>query len=328
MRPKTAGLPEHNRLDAALGCRYRSNGKRNIDYPNRNKSYFEKWVMSKLNPQHSPADVAEKIASHREPDSAERRRADIVRRLQQEGRVRVTELCKAYSVSEVCIRRDLDILETRGLLRRFHGGAQNITPQGQVLPMEARQMHNIDNKRRIGRVAAQLIQPGLSVLLDAGSTVLEIANALEPAVLADVTIVTRSLTVANVLRRKQCARLVVLGGLYSNKDDSFYGPQTEHMLSGIHVDVAICGADGIALDGGLTTDNIAEATISALMADLAPRFVIAADSSKLGVTQLQAYLPLDRVHTLVTDCAAPDGFVEALKQRGINVMKPDVNAVP
>jgi DeoR/GlpR family transcriptional regulator of sugar metabolism len=273
------------------------------------------------------ADAQAAHVIQREPDSAERRRADIVRRLQLESRVRVSDLCQAYHVSEVCIRRDLDILETRGLLRRFHGGAQNITPQGQVLPMEARQMHNIDCKRRIGRVAAQLISPGMTVLLDAGSTVLEVANALDALILADVTIVTRSLAVANVLRRKQCARLIVLGGLYSPKDDTFYGPQTEHMLSSMHVDLAITGVDGITLDDGLSTDNVAEANMGRLAATAAQRFAIVTDSSKIGVAQLQAYLPLDRVHLLVTDPAVSPEFVQALEQRGIAVQLAEPDAV-
>jgi DeoR family transcriptional regulator, aga operon transcriptional repressor len=265
------------------------------------------------------ADMHTVLSVQREPDSAERRRADIVRRLQFEGRVRVSDLCQAYHVSEVCIRRDLDILETRGLLRRFHGGAQNITPQGQVLPMEARQMHNIDCKRRIGRLAARLITPGMTVLLDAGSTVLEVANALDALILADVTIVTRSLAIANTLRRKHCARLIVLGGLYSSKDDTFFGSQTEQMLSSMHVDLAITGVDGITLEDGLTTDNVAEANMGRLVATAAQRFAVVTDSSKVGVAQLQAYLPLEHVHVLITDTAAPPEFVQALEQRGIAV---------
>ncbi len=260
-------------------------------------------------------------AQTRNKDSAERRRGEILHWLQQDSRVRVAELCTNYGVSEVCIRRDLSILESRGLLQRYHGGARATILAGHVMPMEARLMQNVDPKRKIGQLGARYIRNGDVVMLDAGTTVLEVAKHIPQHVLDDggLTVVTRSLSVAAVFRQRASVRLIVLGGLYSHKDDTFYGPQVESALQNIHVDTVFIGIDGISLEQGITTDNIAEANIATALVSTAKRVIGITDATKIGLAQLQSCLPVSRLHALITDDAAPAPFVDALRAQNIDV---------
>jgi DeoR family transcriptional regulator, aga operon transcriptional repressor len=258
----------------------------------------------------------------RSRDSAERRRGEILRWLQHDARVRVSDLCTHYNVSEVCIRRDLSILEARGLLQRYHGGARATILAGHVMPMDARMMQNVDPKRAIGQTAATLVKNGNVIMLDAGSTVLEVARHIPQQICDDgnLTVVTRSLTVASVFRQRPNVRLIVLGGLYSHKDDAFYGPQVEAALQNIHVDMVFLGIDGISLEHGVTTDNVTEANLCPAIVNTAKHVVGVTDASKIGLAQLQACLPLSRFHTLVTDEAAPQAFIDAVRAQNIDVM--------
>jgi DeoR/GlpR family transcriptional regulator of sugar metabolism len=261
------------------------------------------------------------VRSERSRDSAELRRGEILRLLHADGRVRVTELCARYAVSEVCIRRDLTILEERGLLLRFHGGAQTITPANQILPVAARAMQNQQTKRRIGALAAQRIRLGDTILLDAGSTVLEVAKHIPQSMLLDgsLTVVTRSLSIAAELRRHANLRLIVTGGVYSQKDDAFHGTSVEAMLNSIHVDVAFVGVDAVSLNAGLTTDDFVEAQFGMHVANRAHRVIGVTDSSKIGREFARSYLPIQRLHAFVTDEHAPADFLDAMRRQGVQV---------
>lgn len=247
------------------------------------------------------------------------RRQAILEKLSETQEMSVTDLSRQFGVSEVSIRHDLDHLEQTGLLQRTHGGAR-MTQHLSIF--EARLYQNVEVKQVIGAAAAPLIQPGDIILLDSGTTVLEIARHIPEMLLEEgaLTIVTRSLTIASEFRLRRHTRLIVLGGIYAHDYDDFVGEQVEGALSRLNVQKLFLGVDGVSLDRGLTTDNVYEAGLFKKMVESADWVIVAADSSKIGVNKLQSILPMNAIHTFVTDDAAPQPFIEALREMGIEVI--------
>jgi DeoR/GlpR family transcriptional regulator of sugar metabolism len=246
----------------------------------------------------------------------------LLDQLTRSGPASVGELSRQLGVSEVSIRRDLEHLEQLGLLRRTHGGAAAITRPGQVSVYDARLLLNTEAKARIGQAAAARVRPGDIILLDSGTTILEVARHLPAALLESgaLTVVTRSLAIAAALRLQRRTRLIVLGGVYLHEFDTFVGEQVENALRDLHVHTLFIGTDGISAARGLTTDNVLEAGLYRSMARIADRVVVAADASKIGLEKLQATLALDDLRAFITDEGAPRDFLELLRPRGIEVI--------
>ncbi|MHB0856103.1 MAG: DeoR/GlpR family DNA-binding transcription regulator [Anaerolineae bacterium] len=250
------------------------------------------------------------------------RRWQVLQRVQTGEPASVADLSASLGVTPVSIRRDLRYLEGLGLLRRTHGGAQPVAGPRPVSAYAARRLQHPASKRAIGHHAASMVSPGETILIDSGTTALELVRAL-PRPLLDaggLTVVTRSLTIAHALHQLPRVRLILLGGVYLHEFDTFYGPQVERALQDLHVTTLFLGADGVSAARGLTTDNVLESGLYPLLARCAERVVVLADSSKLGVDQLQTILPIEQVHTLLTDSAAPAPVVAALQARGMDVV--------
>lgn len=246
----------------------------------------------------------------------------MVREVERHRWVSVGTLSERFGLSDVSVRRHLEYLDRHGLVRRLRGGAQAIGQRGQSSVFQARMLRNVDVKRALGQAVVRLFEPGDRLLLDVGTTVLEVARAT-PSMLdqgQDLSVVTRSLTIASELAQHRAIRLIVLGGMYMPEFDSFVGTQIEQALDDLHVHKLVIGADGLIPDRGLTSDNVREAGLFQIMARTAERVIVVADSSKIGVNQLQTVLPFEAIHVLVTDAGAPSLFVQALRQRGIDVV--------
>lgn len=248
------------------------------------------------------------------------RRWAILQEVQRRQRIEVTALGRELSVSEATVRRDLEYLEEMNLLRRVHGGAEAVGT-GRTNRFDARLLQRAEAKRAIGQAAAGRVQPGSTILLDSGTTVLEIVRNLPPSLIDSgrLTVVTRSLVIANEFRRKHNVRLITLGGLYVHDFDTFVGPQVRHALQNLRVDTFFTGTDGITLADGSTTDNLDEVELHSYMARIAREVVVVTDASKIGVRNLQVVLPINQINTFVTDYRAPADFLDTLRRQGIEV---------
>jgi DeoR family fructose operon transcriptional repressor len=254
--------------------------------------------------------------------SADDRRWAILQQVQEQQRVSVAALSRHFGISEVSIRRDLELLEKMGLLQRVHGGAQALPRASKTALFDARRLQRAEVKQAIGQAAVALIRPGDTIFLDSGTTVLEVARHIPQSVIDEggLTVVTRSLVIASELRGQRQVRLIVLGGVYEHDLDTFVGSQVETALRGLHVNTLFIGTDGVVADRGLTADNVLEAGLYPLMAQCADRVVVVTDSGKIGVNQLQTLLSFDTIHVFVTDAGAPSEFVAMLTERGIEVV--------
>jgi len=183
----------------------------------------------------------------------------IVEEIRRQGAVRVSELTELLSVSEMTIRRDLDALAAAGLLEKVHGGATTRGGLSAEEPgFEAKSHRQLREKEAIAHAAAQLVEPGQSIGLTAGTTTWRLAHHL--AHVPDLTVVTNSIQVANVLHRETRPDLtVVLTGGVRTPSDALVGPIALTAIRSLHLDVLIMGVHGVTADVGLTTPNLLEA---------------------------------------------------------------------
>ena len=248
--------------------------------------------------------------------------------LAKEGHVDVDELAAALHVSTATVRRDLDGLALKQLLIRTRGGA--VTNSSTYdLPLHYNALRHADEKRRIGRAAANRIPPGSVVGLNAGTTTTEVSRAL--AVRPDLegtdrettlTIVTNAINIAHELTVRSQFQLVVLGGVVRPASYELIGPLAERALADISLDGVILSANGISARSGVSCHNLGEASIARQMLARAKHVTLVLDSSKFGVSCLATLCGLDEVNTVITDDGALElrDTIEALEQARIELV--------
>jgi DeoR family transcriptional regulator of aga operon len=248
-----------------------------------------------------------------------RRRQEIIRMLSSEGSTQVRALSDQFRVSTQTIRKDLAFLEGRGVLVRCYGGAVSagvIGPADED-PVDAKRgLHTLD-KERIGRLAASMVQPGDAIILDSGTTTLQIARFLPER--APVIVLTNDAGILNQLMRREEVEIMLLGGRLRRKNMAFYGGQTESALDSLQVDRLFLGVDGIDLQRGITTHFEGEAALNRKMALVARQIIAVTDSSKFGRTCLHRIMGIEDVDVLVTDAGAPEESLEQARKLGCEV---------
>ena len=244
------------------------------------------------------------------------RLATILERLSENGGVGVAELAAELDASAATVRRDLQLLEEQRLLSRTHGGA---VAHGMLyeLPLRYRSARYGDEKRRIAAAAAERVSEGMVVGLTGGTTTTEVARGLLDR--RRLTIVTNSLSIAAELAVRPNLKLVVTGGVARPESYELIGPLAEASLTGLNIDLAIVGVDGISRDAGLTTHHEAEAHTNRALIDRARRALVVADSSKVGQTSFARICEADRVDELITDSVADPDELAGLREAGIAV---------
>jgi DeoR/GlpR family transcriptional regulator of sugar metabolism len=254
--------------------------------------------------------------------SANDRRTLIAQAVNFEGWASVSELARHFDVSEVSIRRDLEQLEEQGFVKRVRGGALPVSTHVQGDVYGQRALARTEQKRRIGRAAAALIQPNDRIILDSGSTVVEVARSIptQVALGQHLRVITGSIPVAESLTPYPQIQVLLLGGLYLHQYRTVVGPQTLASLDGLHAEKMFMGSDGLTLEGGATTANVLEAEVTCRMAAAADQVIVVTDSTKIGETGFTTVMPLGDISILVTDSDAPEGFVAALRQLGVRVI--------
>jgi DeoR/GlpR family transcriptional regulator of sugar metabolism len=216
------------------------------------------------------------------------------------------------------VRSDLDALSEKGALLRSHGGAVRYEPT-QDYPLKVKATLHRSEKSRIGEAAANLVRPNETVILDSGTTTVEIAKELKRA-RRKITVITSALNIASELADAPEISLIMLGGLLRTLSYSFVGPQAETMLRDLHADRLFLAVDGFTLEHGPFTSDVLEAQLNALMMTVSREVTVVADSTKLGRRGPFRIGPLEKVHRLITDVRAPKDFTEVLCEKGIDVM--------
>ena len=232
---------------------------------------------------------------------AGQRQKRILDELSTQGAVRVKQLTELLAVSEMTVRRDLDALAESGLLQKVHGGA---TARGHLSAhepgFETKSHQQLAEKEAIVRAARRLVGPGQAVALTAGTTTWRLAHHI--ADVPNLTVVTNSIPVANVLHREGRADLtVILTGGVRTPSDALVGPMAVTTIRSMHLDTLFLGVHGMAEDPGFTSPNLLEAETDRAFIASAERVVVVADHTKWGVRGLSRLARLDEADVVVTD---------------------------
>ena len=248
------------------------------------------------------------------------RRERIVEMLRAHNSVQIHALAEAFGVSTQTLRKDLNFLDAKGVCTRSPGGA--LLRLGALSPTEeaidVKRKRYADEKVSIGKAAAALIGAGESVLLDSGTTTLQVARHLNTA--DPLVVVTNDVGIMNELAARESVQLVFLGGTLRRKNLSFYGTQTERALEGLHVDKLFLAADGFHPEKGITTHFEPEALLNRLMCRAASEIILVADSSKFGRICLHKILEPQGIARLVTDGGITGEVRDELARIGVEVI--------
>jgi DeoR family fructose operon transcriptional repressor len=249
---------------------------------------------------------------------AEERQRAIVEHLRHQGKVTVEAMTVAFGVSPPTIRADLTRLEERGLLRRTHGGAIAVGNTLYEPPYAERAVLRQLEKRAIAEAAANLVQDGETLLLDAGTTCHEIALRLKE--FSRLTVVTNSLASAQALAENDALEVVLIGGTLQPRRRATLGALATRFLEPIQCDRAFVGISGAHPTAGLTVVDFDAAIIKRVMLEKGKQAVIVADCSKIGQAAFASIGPLSLAHLLITDCGiAPEDRL-GLEEAGVRIM--------
>ena len=247
---------------------------------------------------------------------SEERLRFVVEELARTGRVGVAELAHETGTSEMTIRRDLDLLQSQGLVRRVRGGAVGVALRGEVIPFALRDRQGKEVKRRLANAVAELISDGEAVALDNGTTCLAVARVLAGRA---ITVMPLSLHAAVVLGESARTKLIMPGGEVSSPELASYGAAAEAGVRGIHFDTAVVSSCAALPAHGLTTNTLADAAMKRALIESSARVVLAIESAKLERTAMVTVAGPEAVDVLVTDADADADALETYRSADVEI---------
>lgn len=247
---------------------------------------------------------------------APRRHDEILRRLTVDGSVSIAELAAFFQVSRETIRRDMRLLAERGQLDLVHGGARSFAATEPALLLRSEE--NTAGKAAIGKAAAALVEEGMVVFIDSGTSALEVANALTGK--HNLTICTPSLVIALLLCRQPSMRVHILGGEIDPIEEAASGIDALEAISRYRIDIAFLGAGGLTAEGAITDFTRAGAEQRAHMLDHAAKAYFLLDSSKFGRLTPMRIRNFEQASGVIVDSLLPAAIGKQLKKKGIRVI--------
>jgi DeoR/GlpR family transcriptional regulator of sugar metabolism len=246
------------------------------------------------------------------------RRNEIVKKIQQDNVLRVSDLVKEYTVSIETIRRDLKYLEEKGCLDRVYGGAILHGFYAEEAGLAHREVTNYREKQAIGKKAAEFIDDGDTLFIDLGTTTMETARQLRSK--KNLTIITNALLIAQeLINNSSDCRVIVLGGELRREEFSVFGTITTTNIENFYAAKVILGIGGISPKTGITDYNFGEALTRRMMIERAGMVIGVADYSKFGVTAMNSICPVEKLDILVTDWTIPEIVLSEYRSRNIAI---------
>ncbi|GLW10858.1 DeoR family transcriptional regulator [Microtetraspora sp. NBRC 13810] len=243
---------------------------------------------------------------------AQQRQQAILERVRRSGGVRVADLVRELGVSDMTVRRDLEVLAERGLVAKVHGGATALGPGSTEEPgFAAKSVRQQPEKEAIARRAAELVRPGTAIALSAGTTTWTLARHLVDV--PELTVITNSIQVADVFHRvPRPDRTVVLTGGVRTPSDALVGPVAVAAIRGLHVDTLFLGVHGMSARAGFTTPNLLEAETDRELVTSAHRLVVPADHTKWDTVGISTIAALSEADIVISDDGLPETAREEL----------------
>ncbi|WP_337102211.1 DeoR/GlpR family DNA-binding transcription regulator [Paenibacillus sp. YIM B09110] len=247
----------------------------------------------------------------------EDRRMTILNHLEMEGKVQVHRLSEQLSVSTETVRRDLDRLEKEGKLRKVYGGAVKMRMELVEPPFLKRTQMMKAEKASIGKLAASLVEDGETIMVDNGTTTIEILPYLRDR--TNITLITHSIPVLNLAMETFRGTIIFAGGEVNPEYQATTGSLTDRMLDQFKVNKAFISLGGISLADGITDYHLAEAAISRKMMQRAEESILVADHSKFGMSTFARVARLEEISMLITDAGCPKEWIDTMEALGIEV---------
>lgn len=241
----------------------------------------------------------------------------ILNDLNKNGFVSVADLSKELDVTMVTIRKDLKILEDKGLLYRSHGSATSVSPYVNDRSLSEKKLVKVEEKMKIAQYAAQLLEDEEAIIIGSGTTVVSFAHAIPKN--KKLTVLTAAMNVTLALIDAPDIEIVQLGGVVRKSSSSAVGHFAEEMMTHFACSKLFLSADGISLDHGLTTSNMMEAHLNTQMVNSVQKRIVLADSSKFGKKGFGKICNLEDVDVVITDNGIPRIYEEKLEEMGIEV---------
>lgn len=247
----------------------------------------------------------------------DKRRKEIVRKVNESDRVTVEELTEAFGVSGATIRRDLASLAEDGLIERFHGGALPAPDHNGSEGRVQDEVKNPSGKQAIAERAVEELEDGDAVFFDTGQTAMEVAKAIPDSV--SLLVATNSPETAFELR-ESCGEVKVVGDSLRPTSDALVGPSGESYLKKTNFDLVFLETDAIHDDGSLSVSNEDEARIKSLLVDGGHRVILVADGSKLGKQSFREFATIDDIDIFITDVALDEETRDLFDRAGVRVI--------
>lgn len=249
------------------------------------------------------------------------RRMSILKILENVEHVNVSDLSRQFKVSEVTIRKDLKHLEGKNILIRSRGGAIKHSIINTDLSIYDRRKQNMKLKEAIGAAAAGLISNGETILLDTGTTIMELAKHLPKKI--DITIITNSVDITFRLAEYPMIRVIMPGGILRRNSLGLVGEQAAESLRNFYCDKYFLSADGIDIQKGIMTTNIEEASLARLNIRNSKKVIALIDSSKFHNMGIMTIARLSEINMLITDRGIPDDILKEIRAMGVEVIVVD-----
>jgi DeoR family transcriptional regulator of aga operon len=227
----------------------------------------------------------------------EERLEKIIALLEKEDRLVTKNLPEILNTTSVTIRKDIAILEQRGLLKRTHGGAIKPRKLFHGLALNEKEKLNLEEKIRIAKKAAKLIYEGDTIILDSGSTTSFIAKEIKH--MKGITVITNAINIVSILLNSDID-VILIGGSLLKETSTLVGPLADDVLRKISADKLFIGVDGIDFEVGLTTPNILEANTSRVMMEMSGEIILVVDASKFGRRSLGVISKVSEVNSIIT----------------------------
>ncbi|MGQ8871251.1 DeoR/GlpR family DNA-binding transcription regulator [Paenibacillus sp. TSA_86.1] len=251
----------------------------------------------------------------------EERKVTILAQLATQGKVQVQTLAQHFQVSTETIRRDLDRLEKEGKLRKVYGGAVRVRSGMIEAPFQKRSQLQLQEKQAIAVAAASLIEDGETIMLDNGTTTLEIMRQLQHR--SQVTVITNSVPILAVALESFAGKIVFAGGEIHTAVQASTGPVAHEMLSQFKVNKSFISAGGVSFTDGITDYALEEALISRKMMERAEEAILVADHTKFGRSTFSKIAPVEHISMVITDSACPAEWIENLQRLDIETLIAD-----
>mgnify|MGYP003318874949 FL=1 len=250
--------------------------------------------------------------------SIEERRRFISETISKQGFVQVAILAKTFNVTQTTIRKDLNYLESKGLLRRAYGSALPVEEQVMDIALKKKVLLNYDKKQRIGRRAAQMIEENDSILISSGSTLAIFAEHIEPK--GHLNVVTSAVNISTKLGEIPGVTVMQIGGILYSNTLSATGNDAIQALRSVYCSKLFLGVDGIDLNYGVSGGTVEESELIMQMMKSSSRTIVLTDSGKFGHKGFGRICSVDKIHTIITDSGIPKDIKSKLEKMGVELI--------